>query len=1615
MLTTRSILICAEHPPESDRDSGSRRLSHIIELLRLERWEISFLATHGIDKPALARGLQQQGIAVWDGRRIAAEELLADGSFDLALFSTWSVAEIFIPMLRREAPLTRAVVDSVDLHFLRSARRLFAGSGGLNDPYGKDLVRELNVYAAADAVLTVSQKEACLLSDLVGPTVSIQVLHDMEPEESISFKLPTRRGILFLGSFRHHPNLDAVEFLCREIVPRLDASLLEQHPVTIIGDEPNHTVRQIASGLRNVQIVGWVPSVLPYLARARISVVPLRYGAGTKRKLLQSLLLGTPVVSTGIGAEGFGLRGGKHLLIADQSDDFAAAITHLLKDDLLWKRLSRDGKTRLRLTHGREAGLCRFSEILNTVLDGSPKVSSRTTIPTAQKPARMDGQKYESMRAELQELVRNSLPADAKIIVVSRGDEELLKLNGCKSWHFPQTPDGQYAGHYPATSAEAIAQLESLRQKGAEFLLFPATALWWLEHYQEFRAHLESNYREVVRREETCIVYECKGQRSGQAPTYLSASANGDQGHSTADKNLEMQAGSYRQMLATARGNTDSNFVPFVESLRTSSDPAVKCVAFYLPQFHSIPENDAWWGKGFTEWTNVSKATPQFAGHYQPHLPGELGFYDLRVPEIQRRQVELARKYGVHGFCFYYYWFAGRRLLEKPLNQFMSDPAIDFPFCLCWANENWTRRWDGKEEEILLAQNHCPETDRVFIQDIEPILRHRNYIRVQGRPVLVVYRARLFPDPASTARLWREYCRAQGLPNPYLVVAQVFEKIDPREIGFDAAVEFPPNTPGPRVELTQKLPLANPEYTGTIYRYSDLLELTAGSPSPAYPLFRTVCPSWDNEARRPGRGSTYAGSSPAEYRRWLDLACKKTLAEAAPENRFVFVNAWNEWGEGAHLEPDRRYGYAYLQATSDVLNALPKRPISDAGAWTILFVSHDAHRAGAQLVLLKLLAWLKRHTSLRLKVLCLEGGEWLYRFQELADTIVWSELAKNHIAEQLLAFCGGKPGLVYANSVASGRVYDVLHELGTPIVAHFHEMEMSINRYAQNWIKEVLKHSTHFVACSTPVRENLVARHGVSPEKVSTIYASIEIEPNCCPKNDSERVHLRHALGFPLDKLVVVGCGLGMPHRKGADLFIEVAKQLKRLGRHDFHFYWIGELDPTGLEAQHLNALRKSTEEFVTFLGTKDDSKLLFQAADIFLLTSREDPFPLAALEAAACGLPIVCFNEAGGMPDFVERDAGCVVPFEDVQAMAREVALLMDDHQRRHRLGARGREKLLANYTIEKTCPQLFNISRRVAGYKPAVSIVVPNYNHGRYLRKRLHGIFNQTFKDFEVLLLDDNSTDNSLTIVREFENAPNIRVVANELNSGSTFKQWLKGIDLAQGDTIWIAESDDDCESDFLERLLPAFQNPHVKLAYCNSHVIDEQGTAIGDYTNCPYLANLSKIKWNHDYRCSATQEINDGLGVKNTILSASSVLFKRFELASDARRILERMRLAGDWYFFIHAIAGGEVAYTSRKLNHHRRHSESVIGKLLRDNRVNDFFHEFYLVQSAIINQYQLDDEFATKWKAYLQEQWQAFFPNRAFDELNQYYPLERLQAQLCPAPKKEDPVPLLTEAA
>jgi len=349
-----------------------------------------------------------------------------------------------------------------------------------------------------------------------------------------------------------------------------------------------------------------------------------------------------------------------------------------------------------------------------------------------------------------------------------------------------------------------------------------------------------------------------------------------------------------------------------------------KLIAFYLPQYHPIPENDEWWGKGFTEWTNVAKARPWFRGHHQPHLPADLGFYDLRLPETREAQADLARQYGIHGFCYHHYWFHGRRLLERPFNEVLKSARPDFPFCLCWANESWSNRWDAGKGQTLVAQNYSHQDDLEHIRWLLTAFDDRRYIRFENKPVFLVYRAWDFPSPSRTAETWREEAWKAGIGDIFLCTVQSnFQgsRVDPTSLGFDAAVEFQPSLFRPR-PLVRKVweRMLRGVHNNRILKYSEIVERALRAPDPSYRWFRCVTPSWDNTARKKDNALILVGASPAKYGEWLKTMIRQSRP-LANGDRVVFVNAWNEWAEGNHLEPCQRWGRSYLEATRHAVDA----------------------------------------------------------------------------------------------------------------------------------------------------------------------------------------------------------------------------------------------------------------------------------------------------------------------------------------------------------------------------------------------------------------------------------------------------------------------------------------------------------------------------------------------------------------------------------------------------------------------------------------------------------------------------------------------------------------------
>ena len=358
-----------------------------------------------------------------------------------------------------------------------------------------------------------------------------------------------------------------------------------------------------------------------------------------------------------------------------------------------------------------------------------------------------------------------------------------------------------------------------------------------------------------------------------------------------------------------------------------SAKPMIRAIAFHLPQFHPIPENDEWWGKGFTEWTNVVKARPLFPGHHQPHFPADLGFYDLRLPEVRAAQAELAASYGISGFCYYHYWFNGQRLLGRPLDEILGSGEPDFPFCLCWANESWTRGWLGQEREVLISQTYNPDDELMHARWLAKAFADSRYLRKDGRAIFLVYRPDNLPEPRRLTETLRAACNKNGDKDPYLIGVDAHHAgRDFRNDGFDATLAFEPQLgalPGAFDDafslrkLWRNLRLGVMSGKLKVYDYTEARQRMLSLVRP-FPTIPCVFVGWDNTPRRGPNGLIVVNSSPQAFGSALEAEIAK-LRTSADGDPILFINAWNEWAEGNHLEPCRRWGLKHLEVIRKAL------------------------------------------------------------------------------------------------------------------------------------------------------------------------------------------------------------------------------------------------------------------------------------------------------------------------------------------------------------------------------------------------------------------------------------------------------------------------------------------------------------------------------------------------------------------------------------------------------------------------------------------------------------------------------------------------------------------------
>ncbi len=608
-------------------------------------------------------------------------------------------------------------------------------------------------------------------------------------------------------------------------------------------------------------------------------------------------------------------------------------------------------------------------------------------------------------------------------------------------------------------------------------------------------------------------------------------------------------------------GTSDSEFVSLTNDSPVLIKP-VKLICFYLPQFHEIEENNLWWGEGFTEWSNVRPSKPNFVGHYQPHVPGDLGYYRLLEPGVQEKQVNLAKLYGIEGFCFYFYWFGGKRLLEAPTLNFLENKKLDLPFCLCWANENWSRRWDGLDGEILIKQSHSPSDDIEFIKYLSKYLLDDRYIRINGRPLILVYRPSLLPSAKDTSARWRKWCRENDIGEIYLAYTQSFENDDPKIFGFDAAIEFPPNNSSPPNITSEIMPISDQGFSGNVYDWNIFPKRSEEYIEPKYTLFRSVCPGWDNTARRGLNGTIFINNSPSGFKRWLKNAIVHTAKiRNSSDERLVFVNAWNEWAEGAHLEPDQKSGYAYLQATREAIEESADK-VENESDKKIVLVAHDGHPHGAQFLILNIAKSLMNDFGMKVDLVCLGDGPLIAEYQKWCKVYVLSGVdaqgAKAKSLAEKLYEIGHRQAIV--NTTVSGKFLETLTKSGIKCVALIHELAGVIEQNKlQNCVSSITQHANKIVFPANEVAKSFGQYSELSAEKIVIRPQGLYKKRSPDRSREQDRAELRTLLNIDPASKIVLGSGYA-DYRKGIDLFVEAGISSAKL-LEGVKWVWIGHWD----------------------------------------------------------------------------------------------------------------------------------------------------------------------------------------------------------------------------------------------------------------------------------------------------------------------------------------------------------------------------------------------------------------------------------------------------------------------
>ncbi|MGQ4680127.1 glycosyltransferase [Paenibacillus polymyxa] len=643
-------------------------------------------------------------------------------------------------------------------------------------------------------------------------------------------------------------------------------------------------------------------------------------------------------------------------------------------------------------------------------------------------------------------------------------------------------------------------------------------------------------------------------------------------------------------------------------------------------------------------------------------------------------------------------------------------------------------------------------------------------------------------------------------------------------------------------------------------------------------------------------------------------------------------------------------------------NELILSPLSYASTNSILFIVHDAQNAGASILSLNMIRVLKEVYHKQVIAILLKGGPLEKDFSDVADVINLHQNSLSNLENETevsrIIKSIRKRGVTYciANSVVSSILVELLEKNEIKTISLIHELPTSIQTY--NFVQaanNAARYASKIVFPNQFVKNSFQQYFDLHEDRVLIKPQGIYKKRLHRLNKNSAKEKLCEELGISTSSTILLGCGYG-DLRKGLDSFFSLARELiLNCNCKDIHFVWMGGTEQVLERWLMHDAQTLKIEKNIHMMGFQKDPLPIFEAADMFVLTSREDPFPSIALEAIDNATPVVTFENNGGMAELITELGVRATPYSDIHLMAQEIMRILKNKDIYDAIVQKGHEVIEEKFNFTKYVGDILSSINsevyRIPDLK--VSVIVPNYNYESFIEERLRSIINQTVTPYEIIFLDDVSKDNSVELAKRMLEQTSIKhkIIVNKENIGC-FGQWIRGIQEASGDIIWIAEADDLCEPVLLERLLPSFSDQEVNLAYSQSQIIDEHSNKV-NYHYTQYTDDLSVEKWRVPYCINGKDELVQGLAIKNTIPNASAVLMRASALQGISEKLSD-YKIGGDWFAYLYLLRQGKIYFTPEVLNYHRRHSQSIISV---NEQTQELYKEILRIKNFIIDNYEL----------------------------------------------------------